>query len=239
MCEATRRSLFATPRRSASRRAATPKAWLSIEARKILDAAGFQDAAIVASNDLDEHLIASLKEQGAQIRVWGVGTQLVTGGDQAALGGVYKLSAIRERPDAPWRHCIKLSEQAVKVSIPGILQVRRFELGGEALGDLIFDESAPTGDGHTLIDPFDATRRKVIPAEATCAELLQPVLRHGASVGPRPSLADGRRRCREQLSLFSPSVRRFVHPHAYPVGLEGGLHERRQDLILKARGHQP
>ncbi len=71
-------------------------AWLSIEARKILDEAGFPKAVIVASNDLDEHIIASLKEQGAQINVWGVGTKLITAYDQPALGGVYKLGAIRD-----------------------------------------------------------------------------------------------------------------------------------------------
>ncbi|HEX8833371.1 MAG TPA: nicotinate phosphoribosyltransferase, partial [Abditibacteriaceae bacterium] len=99
-------------------------AYLSIEARRILDEAGFTEVPIVASNDLDEHLIASLKEQGARIAVWGVGTRLVTGGDQAALGGVYKLSAVREGDG--WKTKIKLSEQAIKVSNPGIQQVRRY-----------------------------------------------------------------------------------------------------------------
>ena len=83
------------------------------------------DAAIVASNDLDEHIIASLKEQGAKIDVWGVGTRLVTGYDEPALGGVYKLSAVR-RPGGPWQDRVKLSEQAIKISTPGVLQVRRF-----------------------------------------------------------------------------------------------------------------
>ena len=114
-------------------------ACLSIEARKILDEAGFPNAAIVASNDLDENIIASLKDQGATIAFWGVGTRLVTAYDEPALGGVYKLSAIRD-PGGAWQYKVKLSEQAVKISNPGILQVRRYYEDGQAIGDMIFDE---------------------------------------------------------------------------------------------------
>jgi nicotinate phosphoribosyltransferase len=100
-------------------------AYLSIEARRLLDEAGFEEASIVASNDLDEGTIESLKVQGARVNVWGVGTNLVTGGDQSALGGVFKLSAIQQ-PGGAWEPRIKLSEQTAKVSLPGRLQVRRF-----------------------------------------------------------------------------------------------------------------
>src|SRR5690606_25104917 len=100
-------------------------AWLSIQARQKLDAAGFPEARIYASSDLDEHLITSLKTQGAQIAVWGVGTRLVTCFDEPALGGVYKLSAAR-RAEGAWEARMKLSEQRAKVSIPGHLQVRRY-----------------------------------------------------------------------------------------------------------------
>src|SRR5207248_3319128 len=113
-------------------------AYLSIEARRMLDAAGFPKALIVASNDLDEHIIASLKQQGARIGMWGVGTKLVTAFDQPALGGVYKLTAIRDAGQ-PWRYKVKLSEQAVKVSTPGILQVARFTRQDEFVGDMIFN----------------------------------------------------------------------------------------------------
>src|SRR5207302_556028 len=84
-------------------------AYLSVEARHILDEAGFQDAQILASNDLDENTIASLKDQGAMITLWGVGTRLATAYDQPALGGVYKLTAVREE-DGAWHHRIKRSE---------------------------------------------------------------------------------------------------------------------------------
>src|SRR5436190_6887937 len=126
-------------------------AYLSIKARKMLNAAGFKDAVIVATNDLNEHLIASLKQQGAAINVWGVGTMLVTAYDQPALGGVYKLSAIR-KPDGTWDHKIKLSEQAVKATNPGILQVRRFRQGNEFIGDAIYDETRPLAKRITIVD---------------------------------------------------------------------------------------
>ena len=134
-------------------------AWLSIEARKILDEAGFPNAVIVASNDLDETIITSLKDQGATIACWGVGTRLATAYDEPALGGVYKLSAIRE-PGNGWQYKVKLSEQAIKVSNPGVLQVRRYYGDGRAVGDMIFDEEVQADDGATMVDPFDATRRK-------------------------------------------------------------------------------
>jgi nicotinate phosphoribosyltransferase len=140
-------------------------AYLSVKARKILDEAGFPAAIIVASNDLDEHLIASLKQQGAKINVWGVGTKLVTAYDHPALGGIYKLSAIRQ-PDGSWEHKVKLSEQAAKVTNPGILQVRRFRAGGEFIGDAIYDTTHPPGGPMVIVDPLDATRRKHFPAEA-------------------------------------------------------------------------
>src|SRR5205085_10918877 len=86
-----------------------------------------------------EHLIASLKDQGARIDVWGVGTRLITAYDQPALGGVYKLMAMKPKGGA-WLHKIKLSEQVVKISTPGILQVRRFAVDGQMGGDMIWDE---------------------------------------------------------------------------------------------------
>jgi nicotinate phosphoribosyltransferase len=219
-------------------------AYLSIEARKILDAGGFSDAAILASNDLDEDVIRSLKEQGTRIAVWGVGTRLVTAYDQAALGGVYKLTAIRREGAAgsaggEWEHKIKLSEQIAKTSIPGILQVRRFRVEGEYRSDMIFDEL--TGEGFqggeaVIVDPLDTTRRKAVPAGASFEDLLVPVFRGGELVYEAPALAASRRRTQEQLAGFYPGILRAVNPHQYPVGLEKGLFELRQRMILEARG---
>src|SRR6266850_1513144 len=130
-------------------------AWLSIEARKLLDAAGFTRTVIYASNELDEHLIASLKQQGAKIGAWGVGTRLVTGAEDAALGGVFKLSAVRP-PGGSWERRIKLSDRGDKISVPGILQVQRFSVDGEFAGDLIYDleDGARSRD---LVDRLDPT----------------------------------------------------------------------------------
>jgi nicotinate phosphoribosyltransferase len=210
-------------------------AFLSIEARKMLDAAGFPKALIIASNDLDEHLIASLKQQGARIDIWGVGTKLVTAYDQPALGGVYKLAAL-QRPDGTWEPKLKLSEQVSKVTTPGILQVRRFQHAGEFVGDALYDIMYPPTGEIVIVDPLDATRRKHVSNEASGEDLLIPILRRGELVAERPTLEGIRERVRRQLALLNPAVKRFANPHQYPAGLELGLHETRTRLILRARG---
>jgi nicotinate phosphoribosyltransferase len=209
-------------------------AYLSIEARKILDENGFPNAVVVASNDLDEHLITSLKAQGATIGVWGVGTRLVTAYDQPALGGVYKLAAIRT-PNGSWEHRIKLSEQAVKISTPGIQQVRRYSRDGLFLADMIYDVSS-ANTSHHIVDPMDATRQKTFADDVSHEDLLVPIFRAGVLVKPLADIHEARQRCLSQMAALHPGVRRFDNPHQYPVGLERGLHELRTQLILKARG---
>ena len=211
-------------------------AYLSIEARKRLDAAGFEKAAILATNDLDEHIISSLKEQGARVNVWGVGTRLATAFEEPALGGVYKLSAVRE-PRGPWKYRIKLSEQAGKVSTPGILQVRRYEdAEGQFVADMIYDETRTAAAPATIVDPFDLTRRRVLRPELAGHDLLVPMVRSG-KVLPLPTLEESRRHAQTQLGRFHAGVKRFVHPHQFPVGLELSLFEFKTRLILEARGH--
>jgi len=208
-------------------------AYLSLEARKILDAAGFRNSVIVGSNDLDEHIITSLKEQGAAINVWGVGTKLITAYDQPALGGVYKLSALRE--DGQWTPRIKLSEQAAKITTPGVLQVRRFRAANEFVGDAIFDLTRPAPEAFTIVDPLDPTRRKHFSVGTAGEDLLLPVMRQGKVVAEQPRLPDVRQRVQQQLAQFNPGVKRFTHPHEYPVGLELSLHELKTRLVLDAR----
>lgn len=210
-------------------------AYLSIEARKILDEHGFPETAIVASNDLDEHLITDLKRQGARINVWGVGTQLVTAYDQPALGGVYKLTALKN-PDQTWSYRIKLSEQAIKISNPGILQVRRFYRDGQALCDTIYDVEQLPREEWILIDPLDMTRRRSLPMSVEQEDLLIPVMRAGRRTMPSVSHTLTRARAREQLALFHSGIRRLTNPHQYPVGLESSLFNLKTKLILQARG---
>jgi len=214
-------------------------AYLSIEARKILDAAGFPNASIVASNDLDENIISSLKIQGAKIDVWGVGTKLVTAYDQPALGGVYKLSAIRGDVEVDWRYTIKLSEQAIKVSNPGILNVRRYEKDGEFVADAIFDESAGFIEGMTIVDPMDQTRRKDMTCDTDHHDLLASIFVKGKNVYCVPTIEEIRNRVKSQLAKFHDGVKRQVNPHQYPVGLESNLYERKSNLIAKERNKKP
>lgn len=209
-------------------------AYLSIEARKMLDEAGFKDAAIVASNDLDEHIINSLNAQHAQISVWGVGTKLVTAYDQPALGGVYKLSAVRE-PGSPWQYKVKLSEQAIKISNPGIQQVRRFMDEDGYVADMIFNTQSETGADFTIVDPLDMTRRKKISAGCRYNDLLVPVVADGRQVYSVPNLQETKNYVREQLQNFHFTYKRILNPHQYPVGLEIGLHEVKTALILAER----
>jgi nicotinate phosphoribosyltransferase len=213
-------------------------AWLSREARRMLDEAGFPRAAILASNELDEHVIQSLHDQGAAIGVWGVGTRLVTGHPDAALGGVYKLSAVREGPDAPWRPRLKVSEQIEKITIPGVLQVRRYLRDGELFSDAIYDEGLGIPERPVIVDPADATRRREIPDGVTGEDLLVPVFRRGKRVHEPPPLQVSRERAKEQLGRVHAGVKRFLNPHRFPVGLERRLNDLRTRLVLEARHAQ-
>jgi nicotinate phosphoribosyltransferase len=209
-------------------------AWLSVEARKLLDAAGFQDAVIVGSNDLDEHVIESLRHQGAAIGVWGVGTRLVTAFDEPALGGVYKLGMIaREGRSAEPR--IKVSDNAAKTTTPGVLQVRRFSRAGKWVADAIYDELAGCRSPTTIVDPVDPIRRRVLSSELAHEDLLVPVMRNGRRVGERPTLAAIRARVQSELKSLDPTVRRLMRPHSYPVGLTEELYDERLRLIERAR----
>jgi nicotinate phosphoribosyltransferase len=210
-------------------------AYLSIEARRLLDEAGFTDTRIVASNDLDEYTIESLREQGARIDTWGVGTKLDTAFDQPALGCVYKLTAVRQA-DGEWRFPVKLSEHTAKISIPGILGVRRFTDSDRFRADMIYDEAVPPeGCGHVIVDPADALHMRAIDPAWTCEELVLPFMRAGKATAPAPPLDDLRARAQAQLASLHPAIRRLLNPHVYPVGLEQGLHDRRTRQVLERR----
>jgi len=207
-------------------------AWLSQQARTRLDAAGFPEVKIVASNDLDEHLIESLRHQGARIDLWGVGTNLVTAADQPALGGVYKLAAIRNA-DGSWKHRIKLSEQRAKSSIPGRQQVRRFMKNGHYIGDAIHDIDQGMDGTFSIIDPGNPLQRKEIPADAEHIDLLVPVMREGGMLPTGETLPDARKRCAEALARLDPATLRLLNPHTYPAGLAQPLHEARERMLQR------
>jgi nicotinate phosphoribosyltransferase len=213
-------------------------AYLSIEARKLLDAAGFPETKIVASNDLDPQTISALHVEGARIDIWGVGTKLVTCYDQPALGGVYKLVAIADDPAEPdnWRTPIKISEDSIKITIPGMLGVRRFyDPTGTARADMIYDERKP-GDAKNIIDPTTDFHQHEVEADWTSRELLTPIFRGGHLVYELPSLQEIRTYAAGELKTLHETVRRLLNPHHYPAGLEEGLYRRRVAMIMEQRG---
>lgn len=210
-------------------------AYLSIEARKMLDESGFPNAAIMASNDLDERIIESLKFQGSRVNVWGVGTKLATAYEQPALGGVYKLGAIRDE-HGQWQRKLKLSEQVAKTTIPGVLQVRRYETNDGFIGDMIYDELLGTDDRKTIVDYEDTTRQKSMPAEAESSDVLAPAILGGQRVADAEPIEAVRERAVAQVAKLHPTIRRFLNSHEYPVGIELGLHELRDRMIREARG---
>lgn len=213
-------------------------AWLSKMARARLDEAGLTDCGIVLSNDLDEYTIQSLRDQGASVTSYGVGTKLATAYDQPTLGGVYKLSATKNAGEDAWRDRIKITEQAVKLTVPGVLDVRRYYHGdGRLAGDMVFDENHGVGERELIVDPADSLRRKVLSGKRF-ETLLAPLARSGEAVlgaSDRDAMS-ARDRAFAQVATLDESQKRMLNPHSYPVGLECGLFERRNNLVVQLRG---
>lgn len=211
-------------------------AYLSIKSRKLLDKAGFKEAVILASNELDEILISDLKRQGAKINVWGVGTNLVTSKDQPALDGVYKLSALRD-PGGPWKYKLKLSEQMVKVSNPGILQVRRFRRKNMNVADMLYDIHTNLNHETSLVDPLDPTKQKFLKKGVHGEDLLVPIFRSGKCIYKLPSLKEIQNKTLQELEKFHAGIKRFMNPHQYVVGMEKSLYDLKIALIKNIRSH--
>lgn len=211
-------------------------AWLSKMARRMLDEAGLPDVGIVLSNDLDEHTIKSILDEGAPVTAWGVGTKLATAYDQPSLGGVYKLSAVRDSSDDAWSDRLKVSESAAKTTIPGVLNVRRyFDDDGKIAGDMVFDVERGIGDGEVIVDPVDPLRQKNLKGMDSI-ELLVPLTHDGHSVaGADCSAMDAQARARQQLQTLDETQLRMLNPHTYPVGFERTLHDRRSALVARMR----
>lgn len=212
-------------------------AWRAKEARRMLDEAGLTDTGVVLSNDLDEFTIKSIRDSGAQVSSWGVGTKLATAYDQPALGGVFKLAAKRKSPEDKWEPCVKVSGQASKLTVPGVLDVRRyFHESGKIAGDMVFDVNAKV-ECERIVDPKDELRQKNLEGHRF-ETLLKPLARAGKVVLPAEmrSALVARDRCREQLALLDESQKRMLNPHSYPVGLEYALFYRRKKLVSHLLG---
>lgn len=208
---------------------------LSRIARQMLDAASFPQAQILASNELDEYIVRELKRQQAMICIWGVGTKLATAFDQPALGGVYKLVAVRE--GQYWIPRIKVGEQEhegqlTKVTNPGVKQIRRyFKSNGTIAGDVLYDETrgGPPQVGDICRGLRNPNQRFIIGSEGV--DLLQPVWSNGVPLQEMPTLTDARQCCQDQLKLLPEEVKRFDVPSPLFVGLSPEL-QRTKDQLL-------
>ncbi len=216
-------------------------AYLSKKARKMLDAAGFPDAVISASNDLDEYLIDSLKMQGAAITSWGVGTNLITSKDCPSFGGVYKLAAIRGE-DGNFIPKIKLSENTEKVTNPGnktIYRIYEKETGKIkadliSLADEVFDENK----SMKLFDPIEPWKKtKLEPGTYTIRELMVPVFKNGECCYTSPSVMEIRDICKKELDTLWDETRRLVNPHKVYVDLSKKLYDMKIQLLDEMSGN--
>lgn len=211
-------------------------AYLSKKAYEMLDAAGFGDAIISASSDLDEYLINSLKEQGAKINSWGVGTKLITSYDWAAFGGVYKLAAVKNSEDEEFVPKIKLSENTDKVTNPGNKKIYRIYNKGDRKirGDLICleDETFTEDQDLTIFDPVETWKKTTFKAGTfELRELLQPIFKNGLCVYNSPTTMEIRDICREELDTLWEESKRFVNPHAVYVDLSDRLFKMKTELF--------
>jgi nicotinate phosphoribosyltransferase len=159
----------------------------------------------------------------------------VTGKDQPALDGVYKLSAIRD-PGQKWKYKLKLSEQMHKISNPGILQIRRF-FSNENVADVIYDINNGIEDGCTMVDPLDGTRQKLIKKGLSSRDLLVPIFRKGNCVYSQPTLQEIQKKTKIELQQFPVGIKRFLNPHLYEVGLEKSLYDEKINLVNHIRQH--
>ena len=211
-------------------------AYISKKARKMLDDAGFPDAVISASNDLDEYLIDSLKIQGAAITSWGVGTNLITSKDCPSFGGVYKLTAIKDRYTGKFIPKIKLSENTEKVTNPGNKTIQRIydKETGKIIADLIclVDEEFDEKNSLLLFDPIETWKKThLAPGTYTMRELLVPIFKNGECVYESPKVMDIREYCKKEQEALWDESRRLVNPHEIHVDLSNELWHMKAQLL--------
>ena len=223
------------PKRYGIRMDSGDLAYLSKKVKAALDAEGFTDAIISASNDLDEGLIGSLKAQGATINSWGVGTNLITSKDCPAFGGVYKLAAIWNEPEQRFEPKIKISENAEKITNPGDKKIYRiYDAQGMIVADLIAlaDEEFSSKDPLLLFDPIETWKKTLLPGGSySMRELLIPVFRKGDCVYESPSVKEIQNICRRELNTLWEESKRFEYPHQTYVDLSRKLWNLKNNLL--------
>lgn len=210
-------------------------AYLSKKSRKMLDDAGFPDAIISASSDLDEYLIDSLKTQGAQITSWGVGTNLITSKDCPAFGGVYKLAAVMDEETGTFIPKIKLSENTEKITNPGNKTVYRvYDSEGMLKADLIAfaEELYSEGDPLLLFDPVESWKKTLLqPGEYTLREIMVPIFLDGKCIYESPKVMDIQAYCKNELATLWDESKRLVNPHEIHVDLSKKLFTVKNELL--------
>ena len=208
-------------------------AYLTKEARKMLDAAGWESCTITVSNSLDEMLIRDLLLQGAKVDSFGVGERLITARSEPVFGGVYKLAAV-EHPDGTIEPKIKISENVTKITTPHFKKLYRFYGNdtGKAIADYltVWDETVDDSKSLVIFDP-DATWKRSVFTNFTAKELLVPVFRAGKRVYNSPPIAEMRAYCAGQIDLLWDEVKRFENPHNYYVDLSQKLWDVRAQLL--------
>ena len=214
-------------------------AYLSKKAKQMLNEAGFTDAVISASNDLDENLIASLKRQGATINSWGVGTNLIVSKDSPSFGGVYKLAAMWDETKGCYVPKIKLSENAEKITNPGDKEIYRIyeKRSGKLFADLIAlsDEQYDENEDLLLFDPIETWKKTMMKAGTyTMKKLLIPVFLEGKCVyNDRPGVMELQKKCKEDLDTLWDEAKRLTNPHETHVDLSAPLWNLKQELLDK------
>lgn len=206
--------------------------YLSIEARKMLDEAGFQDCRIMASNSLDEFIIRDILTQGARVDLFGVGERLITSRSEPVFGGVYKLAAVEEEGRVVPK--IKLSENVGKITNPGFKEVWRLysKTTGKAIADVLTtrEETIDEQQPYELFDPEHTWKRKTV-TNFHARKLLTRIFDKGTCVYEGLGLKDIRSYCREQIDILWDEVKRFENPHEYYVDLSKPLWDMRQKLL--------
>ena len=210
-------------------------AYLSKKARKMLDEAGFEDATIAASNDLDEYLLHDLKIQGAAITSWGVGTNLITSKDCPSFGGVYKLAAIKTE-DGEFVPKIKLSENTEKITNPGNKTIYRIydKATGKIRADLIcfVDEEFNPEEDLVIFDPLETWKKtKLKGGSYTMRELMVPVFRNGECIYQSPSVKEIAAYCTQEKATLWDETKRLFYPHRVYVDLSDKLYAVKKDLL--------